>query len=81
MTDNPKNLAKNDFFLLAGAILLTVMTWFTVGKGLPLDEASVGPASRALGSETRDAFKKQSSRNAWFYSERCLRAAIPSLSG
>jgi len=35
------------------------MTWFTVGKGLPLDEASVGPASRASGSETRDAFKNK----------------------
>lgn len=45
--------------VLAGAILLTVMTWFTVGKGLPLVEASVGTASRASGSETRDAFKNK----------------------
>lgn len=58
MTDNTKYFAKNDL-LLTGAILLTVMMWFTVGKGLPLDEASVGPAPKALGSETRDAFKEK----------------------
>jgi len=46
-------------FVPVFTILLTVMTWFTVGKGLPLDEASVGPASRASGSETRDAFKNK----------------------
>lgn len=65
MTDNTKYLAKNHL-LLTGAILLTVMTWFTVGKGLPLDEASVGPASRASGSETRDAFKNKAAETHVF---------------
>lgn len=58
MTDNTKYFAKNDLSLTR-AILLTVMMWFTVGKGLPLDEASMGAASRVLGSEMRDAFKEK----------------------
>lgn len=51
-------LAKQDL-LLAVVIVLTVMTWFNVWKGLPLDEASVGAASRVLGSEIRDPFKNK----------------------
>lgn len=58
MTDNTDYLGKSDL-LFTGAILLTVMTWLTVGKGLPLGEASVGPASRAAGSETKVAFKRK----------------------
>lgn len=48
--------------LLTGAVLLTVMTWFTIGKVLPLGEASAGPASRASGSETRDTFKNKAAK-------------------
>lgn len=58
MIDSTNFLGKSDL-LFPGAILLTVMTWLTVGKGLPLGEASVGPASRAPGSETKVAFKRK----------------------
>lgn len=67
MTDNTNYLAKQDL-LLAVSTILTVMTWFTVWNGLPLDEASAGPASWAFGSEMRDPFKKQCRRKTFLYS-------------
>lgn len=66
MTDNTNYLAKQDL-LLAVPPILTVMTWFTVWKGLPLDKASAGPASWALGSEMRDPFKKQCRRKTFLH--------------